>query len=35
MHVPQGADEAIGGSLRIEGADIPDVQEAGHLIRHG
>lgn len=32
--IPQGADEAIGGSLCVQGADVPDVQEAGHLIRH-
>lgn len=33
--VPQCADEAIRGSLCIQGADVPNVQEAGHLIRHG
>lgn len=35
MDVPQGADETVGGSLRVQGADVPNVQEAGHLIRHG
>lgn len=33
--VPQCADEAIRGSLCVQGADVPNVQEAGHLIRHG
>lgn len=34
MDIPQCADEAIGGSLCIQGADVPNVKEAGHLIRH-
>lgn len=33
--VPQCADEAIRGSFCVQGADVPNVQEAGHLIRHG
>lgn len=30
--LPQGADEAVGGSLCVQGTDVPDVKEAGHLI---
>lgn len=33
-NVPQGADEAVGGALRIQGADVPDVEETGHLVWH-
>lgn len=33
--VPQCADEAIRGSFCVQGADVPNVQEAGHLVRHG
>lgn len=33
-HSPQSADEAIDGALGVQGDDVPDVQETGHLI-HG
>lgn len=33
-HSPQGADETVDGALGVQGHDVPDVQEAGHL-RHG
>lgn len=33
-HSPQGADEAVDGALGVEGHDVPDVQKAGHFLRH-
>lgn len=32
--IPESADEAIGGALRVQRADVANVQEAGHLVRH-
>lgn len=32
--LPQGADEAVDRALRVEGHDVPYVEEAGHFIRH-
>lgn len=32
--LPQGADEAVDGALRVQGHDVPYVEEAGHFIRH-
>ena len=34
VNVPQSADEAIGGTFCVHGADVPDVQKTGHLIGH-
>lgn len=31
---PQGADEAVDRSLRVQGHDIPDVKETGGRVRH-
>lgn len=33
-HSPQSADEAIDGTLGVQGDDVPDVEETGHLA-HG
>lgn len=32
--LPQGADEAIDRALRVQGHDVPNVEEAGHFVRH-
>lgn len=32
--LPQGADEAVDRALRVQGHDVPYVEEAGHFIRH-
>lgn len=32
--IPQSADEAIGGTFRIQGTYVPNVEEARHLVRH-
>lgn len=32
--LPQGADEAVDRALRVQGHDVPDVEEAGHFIGH-
>lgn len=34
VNSPQGADEAVDGSLCIQGHDIPDMQETGGRVRH-
>lgn len=33
-YIPQGADKAISGALRIQGTYVPDVEETRHLVRH-
>lgn len=33
-HSPQRADEPVDGALRVQGHDVPDVQKAGHFLRH-
>lgn len=35
INSPQRADKATGGSLSVKGANVPNVQETGHLIHHG
>lgn len=32
--LPQSADEAVDRALGVEGDDVPDVEEAGHFVRH-
>lgn len=32
--LPQGADEAVDRAFRVQGHDVPYVEEAGHFIRH-
>lgn len=34
VNSPQSADEAVDGSLCIQGHDIPDMQETGGRVRH-
>lgn len=33
-HSPQGADETVDRALGVEGHDVPDIQKAGHFLRH-
>lgn len=33
--LPQSADKSTGGALCIQGTNVPDMEETGHLVRHG